>query len=119
MRKSWLFMAMIAGVLGFGPRPRRTRRTSSASRCRCWPIPFWERYVDFVKQVAQQLDVKVNVVDCQNQEAKQLQDIENLIASGAKELIVTPQTAQVGPTIIAKARASGHSHRDHRSVARR
>ena len=34
--------------------------------------PFWQRYVGFVNQVAQQLNVKVNVVDCQNQESKQL-----------------------------------------------
>jgi ABC-type sugar transport system substrate-binding protein len=66
--------------------------------------PFWQRYVGFVNQVAQQLNVKVNIVDCQNQEAKQLEDIENLLASGVKGLIVTPQTAQVGPTIIEKAR---------------
>jgi len=66
--------------------------------------PFWQRYVAFINQVAQQLNVKVNVVDCQNQEAKQLEDIENLIASGVKGLIVTPQTAQVGPTIIERAR---------------
>lgn len=106
MSKNWLFMALMAGTLGFGPGPAQAADVIGVSV----PVlanPFWERYVDFVKQVGKQLDVQVNVVDCQNQEAKQLQDIENLIASGAKGLIVTPQTAQVGPTIIAKARAAG------------
>ena len=65
--------------------------------------PFWQRYVAFVNQVGDQLGIKVNIVDCQNQEAKQLQDIENLIASGVTELIVTPQTAQVGPVILKRA----------------
>jgi ABC-type sugar transport system substrate-binding protein len=101
-------MALIAGVLGFGPGPAPAHAEDVIGVS--VPVlanPFWQRYVGFVNQVAEQLGVKVNIVDCQNQEAKQLQDIENLIASGAKELIVTPQTAQVGPTIIAKARAAG------------
>lgn len=69
--------------------------------------PFWQRYVGFVNLVADQLGIQVKIVDCQNSEAQQVLDIENLLASGVDGLIVTPQTAQVGPTIIARAEANG------------
>ena len=91
--------AVAATALGFsqvGLRGERNRRSVGPGLANS----FWQRYVSFVKQVGQQLDIKVNIVDCQNQEAKQLQDIENLIAPGVTELIVTPQTAQVGPAIL-------------------
>jgi len=68
--------------------------------------PFWQRYIGFVKVVADQLGVEVKIVDCQNSEGQQILDIENLLASGVNGLIVTPQTAQVGPTIIARAEAN-------------
>lgn len=69
--------------------------------------PFWQRYVGFVNVVADQLGIEVKIVDCQNSEGQQILDIENLLASGVNGLIVTPQTAQVGPTIIARAEAKG------------
>jgi len=69
--------------------------------------PFWQRYVNFVKQVADQLGVEVKIVDCQNNEGKQIMDIENLIAAGVDGLVVTPQTAQVGPAIIKRAELAG------------
>jgi len=103
MRKGRMMMALASIALSIGAGEAFAADTIGVSV----PVlanPFWQRYVGFVKQVADQLGVQVNIVDCQNQEAKQLQDIENLIASGVKGLIVTPQTAQVGPTIIQRAR---------------
>jgi simple sugar transport system substrate-binding protein/ribose transport system substrate-binding protein len=69
--------------------------------------PFWQRYIGFVEVVAKQLEVDIKIVDCQNNEAQQVMDIENLIAAGVNGLIVTPQTAQVGPTIIQRAEKAG------------
>lgn len=69
--------------------------------------PFWQRYIGFVEVVAGQLEVDVKIVDCQNNEAQQVMDIENLLAAGVSGLIVTPQTAQVGPTIIKRAEQAG------------
>jgi len=69
--------------------------------------PFWQRYVSFVQQVAEQLGIGVKIVDCQNNEGKQIMDIENLLAAGVDGLVVTPQTAQVGPAIIKRAELAG------------
>jgi ABC-type sugar transport system substrate-binding protein len=93
-----------AFAVAHGQQAKSTEQPSIGVSVPVLANPFWQRYVGFVNQVAEQLNVKVNIVDCQNQEAKQLEDIENLLASGVKGLIVTPQTAQVGPTIIQRAR---------------
>lgn len=69
--------------------------------------PFWQNYVGFVNNVAAQLGIEVRIVDCENNEGKQIMDIENLIAAGVDGLIVTPQTAQVGPAIIRRAELAG------------
>jgi simple sugar transport system substrate-binding protein/ribose transport system substrate-binding protein len=106
MKKSLIFATLVAGLLSVPIGAAYAEDTIGVSV----PVlanPFWQRYVGFVNQVGKQLGVKINVVDCQNQEAKQLQDVENLIASGVKGLIVTPQTAQVGPQLIARARKAG------------
>ncbi|HTX73554.1 MAG TPA: substrate-binding domain-containing protein [Rectinemataceae bacterium] len=103
MKKLFILMAMVCGAL-VGPGRAAYAEDTIGVSVPVLANPFWQRYTGFVQQVAEQLNLKVNIVDCQNQEAKQLQDIENLIASGVKGLIVTPQTAQVGPQIIARAR---------------
>jgi ABC-type sugar transport system substrate-binding protein len=69
--------------------------------------PFWQRYVDYTNQVGQQLKVKLNIVSCEGDVTKQVADVENLIASGVKGLIVSPLTADVGPTVIGRARKAG------------
>lgn len=69
--------------------------------------PFWQRYVGFVQQVAKQLGIDVKIVDCQNNEGKQIMDVENLLAARVDGLVVTPQTAQVGPAIIKRAELAG------------
>lgn len=104
MRKMGLVMAIVVAILCVGAVTATAQQPVIGVSVPVLANPFWQRYVGFVNSVAQQLNVKVNIVDCQNQEAKQLQDIENLIASGVNGLIVTPQTAQVGPSIIQRAR---------------
>lgn len=69
--------------------------------------PFWVRYAEFVRQVADELDIEVVLADARNREDTQISDIESLLARGVDGLLVTPVTAAVGPTLINRAEEAG------------
>lgn len=65
--------------------------------------PFWVNYMDFMQQVAGELNIELKVSDVQNREDKQISDLESLIAAGVDGLVLVPQTAEVGPTLLRNA----------------
>lgn len=52
--------------------------------------PFFTTMSDAAKDKAKELDVDVNVVDAQNDSAKQMTDIEDLVTQGADVVIINP-----------------------------
>ncbi|NTV56817.1 MAG: sugar ABC transporter substrate-binding protein, partial [Deltaproteobacteria bacterium] len=49
--------------------------------------PFWVGYTNFMKQVAEALNIELKIVDVQNREDKQIADLESLIAGGVDGLV--------------------------------
>ncbi len=69
--------------------------------------PFFVSMADGAKAKAQELGVKLTIVDAGNDTAKQTSDIEDLIAKNIKVLIVNPEdSASVAP-IVSDAMAAG------------
>ncbi|MFY0409759.1 substrate-binding domain-containing protein [Solicola sp. PLA-1-18] len=68
--------------------------------------PFWKAYNDFIDDGADQLGITVNAVSADENEQKQLSDVQNLISQGVDGLIITPQSTSIAPTLLrAAARA--------------
>jgi ABC-type sugar transport system substrate-binding protein len=57
---------------------------------------FWVRYVKFAEQAADALGYELIVTDARQKEDKQLADIESLINSGVKGIILTPLSEPLG-----------------------
>ena len=66
---------------------------------------FWVKAGKFVDQVASQLNIEVLAQDCNNQQEKQVNDVDNMISSGIQGLVLCPQDASVCPGILAKCKA--------------
>ena len=65
--------------------------------------PFWDNYTSFIQDGAKQLGATVTLVSADNNETKQLNDVENLISQGVDGLIVTPQSTSVAQGILRAA----------------
>lgn len=62
--------------------------------------PFFVSMADGAEEKAEELGIKINVIDAGNDPAKQSTDIEDLINTGIDVLIVNPEdSASVGPAI--------------------
>lgn len=62
--------------------------------------PFFVSIADGAEEKAKELGVDISIVDAGNDPAKQSTDIEDLISSGIKVLIVNPEdSASVGPSV--------------------
>lgn len=103
LRKSIIFLIVLSLIFGTFSMLSLAARDVIGISIPALGNPFWERVVAFTKVVAEQLDVDLKIVDCQQDEVKQVADIENLIAAGVKGLVVTPQTDVTGPKIISLA----------------
>jgi ABC-type sugar transport system substrate-binding protein len=68
---------------------------------------FWTRYTDFMTQVADALGVTLILVDANNNEEKQVADVESLISQGVNGLVVTPQSTAVAPQLLRIAEDAG------------
>jgi len=66
--------------------------------------PFWQRYVTFQKQAAEQLGFELTVVDGQNDGSKMLSGAQNLIAKGVDGLIHVAYFDTGRPVLRAAAR---------------
>lgn len=69
--------------------------------------PFWQAYMDFVEDGAQQLGVSVNAVAANGSEQQQLADVQNMISQGVKGLIITPTSTAVAPQLLKTAADAG------------
>src|SRR5271156_2878293 len=62
--------------------------------------PAWVRIIDYGQYVAKQLDVKLDVVDAQGKEDKQIADVQSLLSRGVDLLVFVPVSAANAPAII-------------------
>ena len=62
--------------------------------------PAWVRIIDYAQFVAKQLNVKLDVVDAEGKEDKQINDIQSLIAKHEDALLFVPVSAANAPAII-------------------
>lgn len=69
--------------------------------------PFWNAYTSFIKDGGEQLGIEINLVSADENEQKQLSDVQNLISQGVDGLIITPQSTSIAPALLrAATRAS-------------
>ena len=67
----------------------------------------WTRDRDYFVQAATALGAKVSVQSANANEARQIAQLENLIAEGVDALVIVPFNSKVLGNVIAKARKSG------------
>lgn len=65
--------------------------------------PFWKAYNEFIADGGEQLGVEINAVSADENEQKQLSDVQNLISQGVDGLIITPQSTSIAPTLLRAA----------------
>ena len=65
--------------------------------------PAWVRIIDYAQYVAKQLDVKLDVVDAEGKEDKQIADVQSLLSRGVDVLLFVPVSAANAPAIIGLA----------------
>lgn len=65
--------------------------------------PFWKAYTDFIEDGGDQLGVDINLVSADENEEKQLADVQNLISQKVDGLIITPQSTSIAPTLLRTA----------------
>ena len=65
--------------------------------------PFWKAYNDFIADGAKQLGVQVTTVSADENEQKQLSDVQNLISQGVDGLIITPYSTSIAPALLRAA----------------
>lgn len=65
--------------------------------------PFWKAYTDFIQEGGKQLGVDINLVSADENEQKQLSDVQNLISQGVDGLIITPQSTSIAPALLRAA----------------
>lgn len=68
---------------------------------------FWENYMAFIEDGGEQLGVEIRAVAAENNEQKQIADVENLIAQGIDGLILTPQSTAVARSLLRTANDAG------------
>lgn len=68
--------------------------------------PFWRAFADFGTNAAQKLGASTNVVDADQSDAKQLADVEGLVAQGVGCMIITPNTSVISRALLAKAESA-------------
>jgi ABC-type sugar transport system substrate-binding protein len=68
--------------------------------------PFWRSFADFGTGAATALGAETVVVDANQSDAKQLADIEGLVAQGVGCLIITPNTSAIAKALLAKAESA-------------
>ncbi len=68
--------------------------------------PFWRAFADFGDAAAKQLGASTVVIDASQSDAKQLADVEGLLAQGVKCLIITPNTSAIARALLVKAEAA-------------
>ncbi len=65
--------------------------------------PFWKQEVDFAKRVADELGGELIVEDANQDEAKQLQIMDNFASRKVDAIITAPVTTAVAPALIKAA----------------
>lgn len=68
--------------------------------------PFWRAFADFGDAAARELGASTAIVDAGQSDAKQLADVEGLIAQGVGCLIITPNTSAIAQGLLMKAEAA-------------
>lgn len=68
--------------------------------------PFWRSFADFGEAAAKDLGAATVVLDADQSDAKQLADIEGLIAQGVGCIVVTPNTSAIAKGLLSKAEAA-------------
>ncbi|MER6399881.1 sugar ABC transporter substrate-binding protein [Kitasatospora sp. NPDC001603] len=68
--------------------------------------PHWAQNVAFAQKVAEQLAVKLAVVNANSSESIQLTNIQKLIGQGVHAIVYAPVTASVGPSILSSCKVA-------------
>jgi simple sugar transport system substrate-binding protein len=66
---------------------------------------FWKNALTYVNQAATAIGFKVDAKDCNNDQAQQVTDVDNMISSGINALVLGPQDASVCAGITASCKA--------------
>lgn len=69
--------------------------------------PFWQAYMDFVEDGADQLGISLNSVAANGSEQQQLSDVQNMISQGVDGLLITPTSTAVAPQLLKLAEDAG------------
>jgi ABC-type sugar transport system substrate-binding protein len=69
--------------------------------------PFWRSFADFGDSATKALGATTAVVDADQNDSKQLADIEGLIAQNVDCLVITPNTSAIARGLLSKAEAAG------------
>ena len=69
--------------------------------------PFWVNAVNFANHAAKSLGVELIVVGANNREDKQQTDVQSMLSTGVKALVITPQSTANAPGLIKLANRAG------------
>jgi len=69
--------------------------------------PFWQAYMAFVEDGADQLGIVLNSVAANGSEQQQVADVQNLISQGVDGLLITPTSTAVAPKLLQLANDAG------------
>lgn len=103
--------------------PAQSSQPSSSSEAAATPAPaktfkigysfptvnneFWGNALTNMEAAAKQLGFELMSIDCNNDQAKQVNDVDSMLASGVNGLVLGPQDASVCPGIITKCKEKG------------
>ena len=68
---------------------------------------WWVTAAKYAEMTGQELGITVLVTDAQDNDAKQIADVENLIARGVDGLVISPRVGALAPRMLAMARSAG------------
>jgi ABC-type sugar transport system substrate-binding protein len=68
--------------------------------------PFWRAFADFGDSAARSLGAKTVATDANENDSKQLNDVQGLIAQGVDGLIIVPNTSAIAASLLKQAEAA-------------
>lgn len=68
---------------------------------------WWVNAAKYAEKAGQELGITVLVTDAQDNDAKQIADIENLIARGVDGLVISPRVGALAPRMLQIAKSAG------------
>jgi ABC-type sugar transport system substrate-binding protein len=69
--------------------------------------PWWKANAEFAQHLGEQLGAKVIIADANDQEEKQIKNIEDFIANGVDGIVVAPVSTALAPALLKRAEEAG------------